>query len=82
MSKQIIILYLQAIARLDEQMKQECDHLKTKPLDQTNREIMIDIKRSNDEIKELKKSHEHITEELKQIKTFKQDIVPRNIRGK
>lgn len=37
-------------------MKQECDQLKTKPLDQTIQEIMIDIKRSNDEIKELNKS--------------------------
>ncbi|XP_076100339.1 uncharacterized protein LOC143069539 [Mytilus galloprovincialis] len=45
----------EAIDRLGK-MKQECDHLKTKPLDQTNREIMMDIKRSYDEIKELKKS--------------------------
>ncbi|XP_063426850.1 uncharacterized protein LOC134710422 [Mytilus trossulus] len=46
-----------AIARLGgQQMKQECDHLKTKPLDQTNTEIMIEVKRSNDEIKELKES--------------------------
>lgn len=45
-----------AIGRLGgQQMKQECDHLKTKPLDQTNREIMIDVKRSTDEIKEMKK---------------------------
>ncbi|CAC5404715.1 unnamed protein product [Mytilus coruscus] len=54
-----------AVDRLGgQQMKQECDHLKTKPLDQTNQEIMKDIKRSNDEIKglqislrNLKRSH-------------------------
>lgn len=48
---------IQAIGRLDgEPIKKECDHLKTKPLDQTNQEIMLDIKRSNDEIRELKES--------------------------
>ncbi|XP_052058901.1 uncharacterized protein LOC127699188 [Mytilus californianus] len=41
-------------------MKQECDHLKTRPLDQTNQEIMIDIKRSNNEIRELKESFESL----------------------
>lgn len=30
--------------------------MKTRPLDQTNQEIMLDIKRSNDEIRELKES--------------------------
>ncbi|XP_071159016.1 E3 ubiquitin-protein ligase DZIP3-like [Mytilus edulis] len=46
-----------AIDRLGgQQMKQECDHLKTKPLDQTNQEIMMDIKHSNNEIQELKES--------------------------
>lgn len=37
-------------------MQQECGSLKIKPLDQTNQEIIIDIKRSKDEIKGLKKS--------------------------
>ncbi|CAG2203167.1 unnamed protein product [Mytilus edulis] len=46
-----------AIDRLGgQQMKQECDHLKTKPLDQTNQEIIMDIKHSNNEIRELKES--------------------------
>ncbi|CAG2247007.1 unnamed protein product [Mytilus edulis] len=46
-----------AIGRLGGQhMKEECDLLRTKTLDQTNKEIMMDIKRSNDEIKELKES--------------------------
>ncbi|CAG2238727.1 unnamed protein product [Mytilus edulis] len=39
-----------------QQMKQQCDHLKTKPLDQTNQEMIMDIKRSNTEIKQLKRS--------------------------
>lgn len=37
-------------------MKEECDLLRTKTLDQTNKEILMDINRSNDEIKELKES--------------------------
>lgn len=37
-------------------MKQECDHLKTKALDQTNLEIIMDIKHSNNEIQELKEA--------------------------
>ncbi|XP_071160740.1 uncharacterized protein [Mytilus edulis] len=52
-----------AIYRLSgQQMKQECDHLKTKPLDQTNHEIMMDIKHSNNEIRELKVSFESLTQ--------------------
>ncbi|XP_063426126.1 uncharacterized protein LOC134709933 [Mytilus trossulus] len=50
-----------AIDRLGaQQMKQECEHLKTKPLDQTNQEIMIDIKHSFNEIRELKESFESL----------------------
>ncbi|CAC5412652.1 unnamed protein product [Mytilus coruscus] len=50
-----------AINRLGgQQMKQECDNLKTKPLDQTNQEIMMDIKHSNNEIRELKLSFESL----------------------
>ncbi|CAG2186879.1 unnamed protein product [Mytilus edulis] len=46
-----------AIERLGGQhMKEECDQLRTKTLDQTNKEIMMDIKRSNDEIRELRES--------------------------
>ncbi|CAC5418914.1 unnamed protein product [Mytilus coruscus] len=51
----------EAIGRLGgQQLKQECNHLKTKPLDQTNQEIMLDVKRSNDEIRELKESFESL----------------------
>ncbi|XP_071161389.1 uncharacterized protein [Mytilus edulis] len=47
----------EAIGRLGgQQLKQECYLLKTRPLDLTNQEIMLDIKRSNDEIRELKES--------------------------
>ncbi|CAG2220657.1 unnamed protein product [Mytilus edulis] len=50
-----------AIDRLGgQQMKQECDHLKTKPLDQTNQEIMMNIKHSYKEIRELKESFESL----------------------
>ncbi|CAG2247006.1 unnamed protein product [Mytilus edulis] len=74
----------------------ECDLLRTKILDQTNREIMMDIKRSNDEIKELKESfaslkrshdelqvdHAEMTKEVKRLKTLQDDTVPWNIRVK
>ncbi|CAC5414087.1 unnamed protein product [Mytilus coruscus] len=44
-----------AIDRLGGQpMKQECNNLKVKILHQSNQEIILDIKRSNDEIMELK----------------------------
>ncbi|CAG2239596.1 DMBT1 [Mytilus edulis] len=74
-----------AVGRLGGQsMKQECDNLKTKILDQTNQEIMLDIKRSNDEIRELKQSvdslkiaNADLTEEVEKLK----DTVPWNIRG-
>ncbi|XP_063400318.1 uncharacterized protein LOC134684930 [Mytilus trossulus] len=50
-----------AIERLGGQkMKRECDQLKSKPLDQTNQEIMIDIKHSNDEIRELQSTLEKL----------------------
>ncbi|XP_076081481.1 uncharacterized protein LOC143052358 [Mytilus galloprovincialis] len=74
-----------AVGRLGGQsMKQECDNLKTKILDQTNQEIMLDIKRSNDEIRELKQSvdslktaNADLTEEVEKLK----DTVPWNIRA-
>ncbi|CAG2185172.1 unnamed protein product [Mytilus edulis] len=50
-----------AISRLGGQpMKLECDKLKVKTLDQSNHEIILDIKRSNDEILELRKSVESL----------------------
>ncbi|XP_052084626.1 ankyrin-3-like [Mytilus californianus] len=75
----------QAIGRLGgHPMKQECDKVKTKILDQTNQEIMLDIKRSNDEIKELKQSVESLkianadfTMEVEKLK----DTVPWNVRA-
>ncbi|XP_063426829.1 uncharacterized protein LOC134710404 [Mytilus trossulus] len=85
----------EAVGRLGGQnMKGECDLLRTKILDQTNREIMMDIKRSNDEIKELKESfaslkrshdelqvdHAEMTKEVKRLKHLQVDTVPWNIR--
>ncbi|XP_071159000.1 uncharacterized protein [Mytilus edulis] len=87
----------ETVGRLGGQhMKEECDLLKNKTLDQTNREIMMDIKRSNDEIKELKESfaslkrshdelqvdHAEMTKEVKRLKTLQDDTVPWNIREK
>ncbi|CAC5378634.1 unnamed protein product [Mytilus coruscus] len=78
-----------AISRLGGQpMKQECDNLKVKILDQTNQEIMLDIKRSNSEIMELKmsveslkKANEDMKIEVKKLKTSQEDTVPWNIRA-
>lgn len=63
-------------------MKQERDQLRTKVLDQTNQEIMVDIRRANQEIKNLKKSHEVMNEEVKMLKACQDDTVPWNVRGK
>ncbi|XP_071172226.1 uncharacterized protein [Mytilus edulis] len=65
----------QAISRLGSQhMKQECDTLRTKTLDQSNREIMLDIKNAYDEIRELKHSVEI-------LKKSSEDTVPWNVRA-
>lgn len=77
-------------------MKQECVYMKTKPLDQTNHEIMMDIRHSNNEIRELKESieslkrshtemiqsNEVVTKEMEEIRCSQRDTVPSNIRGK
>lgn len=76
----------QAISKLGGQpMKLECDNLKRKILDQTNQEIMLDIKRSHHEIRELKQSVESlrlanadVTAEVEKLK----DTVLWNVRGK
>ncbi|CAC5390275.1 unnamed protein product [Mytilus coruscus] len=50
-----------AIGRLGGlQMRQECDHMKTKPLDQNNEEIILDIKHSRKEVQVLKDSLESL----------------------
>ncbi|CAC5411860.1 unnamed protein product [Mytilus coruscus] len=75
-------------------MKEVCDLLKTRTLDQTNTEIMIDIKRSNDKMEELKKlfanlkrsnnelqgNHAEMKKEVKRLKNARDDTVPWNIR--
>lgn len=94
-----IIFFLQAIDRLGgQQMKQECDHMKTKTLDSTIQEIMMDIKCSNSEIMDTEESfewtllsciqmkhyiyHQQLWNKAMEIKTSQNDTVPWNIRGK
>ncbi|VDI06745.1 Hypothetical predicted protein [Mytilus galloprovincialis] len=61
-----------AIGRLGGQhMKEECDNLKVKILDQTNQEIMMDIKRSKDEMLEMKKSVKSLNNSVKSLKRTK-----------
>ncbi|XP_071135020.1 uncharacterized protein [Mytilus edulis] len=61
-----------AIGRLGGQtMKDECYNLKVKILDQTNQEIMMDIKRSKDEMSELKKSVKSLNNSMKSLKITK-----------
>ncbi|CAG2253702.1 unnamed protein product [Mytilus edulis] len=88
-----------AIDRLGgQQMKQECDHMKTKTLDSTIQEIMMDIKCSNSEIMDTEESfewtllsciqmkhyiyHQQLWNKAMEIKTSQNDTVPWNIRGK
>ncbi|XP_071177510.1 uncharacterized protein [Mytilus edulis] len=78
-----------AISRLGgKTMKQECDNLKVKILDQSSREIILEIKRSNNEIKELKKSmeslkkaNEDMSTDMKKLEMYLKDTVPWNIRA-
>ncbi|XP_071166797.1 uncharacterized protein [Mytilus edulis] len=61
-----------AIGRLGgQQMKQECDTLKVKILDQTNQEIVMGIKRSKDEMLEMKKSVKSLNNSVKSLKRTK-----------
>lgn len=41
-------------------MKQQCDQLKTKVLDQTNKDIILEIRYSRNEIQDLKQSLENL----------------------
>ncbi|CAG2252271.1 unnamed protein product [Mytilus edulis] len=59
-------------------MKQECDQLKTKIIDQTNKEIILEIKRSQNEIAELKHSLKTTKEELL---TRIDEVPPKHIQG-
>lgn len=59
MHLRLLSFMLQAIARLGGHiMEQECYQLKTKCLDYCNQEIVMNIKHSEDEIKEIKESLE------------------------
>lgn len=70
-------------------MKQECDLLKTKPLDQTHKEIIMEIKLSNEAIEQLKqsvrslkRSHEEDKRTVKRLKTSHKIVVSENKKGK
>lgn len=70
-------------------MKQECDDLKVKTLDQNYKDIIHNMKLTNDELIQLKqsmgrleKSNEDMTVEMNKLKTAQEDTVPWNIRGK
>ncbi|XP_071146102.1 uncharacterized protein [Mytilus edulis] len=77
-----------AIGRLGgQQMKQECDDLKVKTLDQNCKDIIHNMKLTNDELIQLKqsmgrleKSNEDMTVEMNKLKTAQEDTVPWNIR--
>lgn len=56
-------------------MKQECDYARTKSLDRSYQEILLEIKHSNEAIRELNNSVECLQKSSK-------DTVPCNIRGK
>ncbi|CAG2199677.1 unnamed protein product [Mytilus edulis] len=81
--------FSKAIGRLGgTSMKQECDLLKTKPLDQTNKEIIMEIKHSNEEIEQLKKSvqslkrsQEEDRRTVKRLKTSHKNVVSENEKG-
>ncbi|CAG2205865.1 unnamed protein product [Mytilus edulis] len=68
----------EAVSRLGGQtMYQECQDLKVKILDQSNQEIMLEIKQSVEEMKELKLTvdnlgmeHSRVTENLRELQTF------------
>lgn len=84
------MINFQAIERLAGLgMRHECDQLRIKTFDQTNKEIQIDFKRSTDEIKELqgsldswKSSTAIMTEEVQRLTISHNDAVPWNVRGK
>lgn len=72
----ILFIILKAIGRLGGQsLKQECDQLKTKTLDQTNEDIKQKIQLSQGEIKKLKQS----LEDLKKIQKEDQE---KNVKSK
>ena len=67
-------IYLQAVNRLGGlPMNQECLDLKVKILDQSNQEIMLEIKQSQEEMKELRRrmeiEHSTMRENLTALQT-------------
>ncbi|CAC5365802.1 unnamed protein product [Mytilus coruscus] len=78
-----------AVGRLGGQtMSQECQGLKVKILDQSNQEIMLEIKQSQEEMKQLKQTmdnmrmeHSGVTENLTELQSSLKDPIPGNIKG-
>lgn len=72
-----------AIGRLGgTKLKNECDQLKVKPLDQTSKEIIRDINHSKNEMAVLKQSLESLSDEFLKLKSNQKDTAPWNVRGK
>ncbi|XP_052059099.1 ankyrin-1-like [Mytilus californianus] len=70
-----------AVGRLGGQtLYQECQELKVKILDQSNHEIMLEIKTALEEIKELKQTTDNLETELSKVKECLKDTIPPNIK--
>ena len=62
-------------------MYQECQELKVKILDQSNKEIMLEIKQSVVEMKELKLTIDNLRIEHSNFMENLKDPIPWNIKG-
>ncbi|XP_052079027.1 uncharacterized protein LOC127717426 [Mytilus californianus] len=70
-----------AVGRLGGQtMYQECQGLKVKILDQSNQEIMLEIKQSLEELKELKLTIDNLNMEHSKVMEILKDPIPWNIK--
>ncbi|XP_052071881.1 uncharacterized protein LOC127710171 [Mytilus californianus] len=70
-----------AVGRLGgETMYQECQRLKVKILDQSNQEIMLEIKQSLEELKELKLTIDNLNMEHSKVMEILKDPIPWNIK--
>ncbi|CAG2253849.1 unnamed protein product [Mytilus edulis] len=71
-----------AVGRLGGQtMYQECQGLKVKYLDQSNQEIMLEIKQSLEEMKELKLTIHNLDMEHSKVMEILKDPIRENIKG-
>lgn len=66
---------LQAIERLGgQQMKLECDYIKSKPLDQTKQEILMNINHSHSEKWEIKESFACLKQSPTEMKIYHESL--------